>query len=172
MKDGATILVPYDFSSHSVVALQAAAELARAVSGRVHLLHVVEEPSVTYPSIATGVVTEGGIPVAVLEQARAALAEVGAEVKLEHQPVLPTRVVEASSAAVGIVAFAEEIAADLIVMGTHGRTGMGHAFLGSVAERTLRQAPCPVLTLKDDTELDTDPGPADRDAARARDGNA
>lgn len=172
MKDGATILVPYDFSSHSVVALQAATELARAVSGRIQLLHVIEEPSVTYPSIATGVVTEGGIPVGVFEHARAALEEVGAGVKLEHQPVVPTRVVEASSAAVGIVAFAAEIAADMIVMGTHGRTGMGHAFLGSVAERTLRQAECPVLTLKDGAELENDPEPAARDATKAGVGSA
>jgi len=172
MNEGATILVPYDFSPHSRVALQAAVELARATSARIHLLHVVEEPSITYPSIATGVVTEGGIPVAVLEQARAALEEVGAEAKLAHQPVLPAKVVEASSAAVGIVTFAEEIAADLIVMGTHGRTGMGHAFLGSVAERTLRQAQCPVLTLKDDAELGTDPETANRDPAKAGVGNA
>jgi nucleotide-binding universal stress UspA family protein len=49
-----------------------------------------------------------------------------------------------------IVACAEELAADLIVMGTHGYTGVKHALLGSVAERTLRAAPCPVLTLKAD----------------------
>ncbi len=163
MKDGATILVPYDFSPHSVFALQTAAELARAVSGRIHLLHVVQEPSVTYPSIATGVVTESGIPVGVLEHARTALEEVGAEAKAEHPPTIVTRVIEASSAAAGIVAFAREIAADLIVMGTHGRTGMGHAFLGSVAERTLRQAECPVLTIKDGTEFDPDPKTADSD---------
>lgn len=171
MKDGATILVPYDFSTHSSVALRAAVDLARAVSGQIHLLHVVEEPSVTYPSIATGVVTEGGIPVDVLEHVRAALEEVGAGVKLEHQPVIPTRVAEASSAAVGIVTRASEIAADLIVMGTHGRTGMGHAFLGSVAERTLRQAECPVLTIKDDTEPGSAPETADPAAAQVGVGN-
>jgi universal stress protein A len=50
--------------------------------------------------------------------------------------------------ATAICETAEKIGADLIVMGTHGRTGIAHVFLGSVAERTIRHAPCPVLTVR------------------------
>ena len=57
-------------------------------------------------------------------------------------------VLEGSGIADMIIGAAEEHDADLIVMGTHGRTGLAHVFLGSVAERTLRRAPCPVLTVQ------------------------
>lgn len=146
-RDIQTILVPYDFSAHAAAALRSAAELAEQLSARLHLLHVLEEPTVTYPSVATGVVTPGGLPVEIRDTAQAALEEIASGIEAGAEPVT-ARVIEAPSVAPGILEIAREIEADLIVMGTHGRTGMQHAFLGSVAERTLRQAECPVLTLR------------------------
>lgn len=148
-----TLLVPYDFSVHSAAALETAAALAKRLPARLHLLHVLEEPSVTYPSLATGVVTPGGLPVEIRDAAASALEDVIAGMKADDpQATAVARVVEAPSISQGIVECARELDADLIVMGTHGRTGMRHAFLGSVAERTLRQADCPVLTVKGSIE--------------------
>lgn len=62
---------------------------------------------------------------------------------------------------------AEDLGADLIVMGTHGRTGLTHVFLGSVAERTLRSAPCPVLTVQSPEEREAAHGPASGSEAGA-----
>jgi nucleotide-binding universal stress UspA family protein len=63
------------------------------------------------------------------------------EVSSEVSPVMPSE---------AILAISREIGADLIVMGTHGHTGLKHALLGSVAERTIRLAPCSVLTVKEE----------------------
>jgi nucleotide-binding universal stress UspA family protein len=69
--------------------------------------------------------------------------------KIEDLPVkVEPHVVEGTAISDAICDVAEKLDADLIVMGTHGRTGLAHVFLGSVAERTLRNACCPVLTLR------------------------
>jgi nucleotide-binding universal stress UspA family protein len=155
MKDYRTILVPYDFSAHARVALELARELAERLSSKLHLVHVLETPAVSYPSIAVGVVTPGGLPVEIRDAAIAALKDVASGIATGSTPV-PADVVESPSVSEAVVDFAEKISADLIVMGTHGRTGMAHAFLGSVAERTLRLAPCPVLTVRGDEEDEED----------------
>jgi nucleotide-binding universal stress UspA family protein len=62
-----------------------------------------------------------------------------------------TTAVQVGNAAAVIIEVAQEQGCDLIVMGTHGRTGVAHLFLGSVAEKVVRTAPCPVLTIRSDT---------------------
>ena len=110
------------------------------------------------------------------ESASKALEDVAQ--RLERADVkLETHVIEASNLASAICEMASKLAANLIVMGTHGRTGIAHVFLGSVAERTLRDAPCPVLTVRAAAQpqtpteggaclLYTSPSPRDRTRSR------
>ncbi|RIL04813.1 MAG: hypothetical protein DCC71_12775 [Proteobacteria bacterium] len=141
-----TILVPIDFSEHADAALDRALAIARAGGGRVHLLHAYEIPLGTIPPYGVE------IPEAVLTGVRDAAARrlekaahkaegagVPCEAHLVHAP-----------AASAIVESARALGVDLVVMGTRGLTGLKHVLLGSVAERTVRTAPCPVLTVKPD----------------------
>jgi nucleotide-binding universal stress UspA family protein len=138
------IIVPVDFSDHSSRALDVAIELAQKFGGRLHLIHA-------YP-IHPLLLTPYGMNVPVdferefrraADQQMAACAErarkAGVAVETTCTPDSPSE---------AIVRCAEKIGADLIVMGTRGLTGLKHVVLGSVAERTLRMAPCPVLTVK------------------------
>jgi nucleotide-binding universal stress UspA family protein len=143
------ILVPIDFSHNSDVALQYAVELAQPLGASVHLLHVVENPlaaGMWSSSVYTSEVP--GLQVDVVRDAEHRLEQMiptiaGVRYGLEHT-------VRIGPAAETIVDFASDELADLIVMGTHGRTGLGHALIGSVAEQVVRRAPCPVLTLRAD----------------------
>jgi nucleotide-binding universal stress UspA family protein len=143
-----TILVPVDFSDHAKRALELAIELAGKFDGDVHLLHCYQ--------INVGGMSPYGLAIPEnfdrevraaaearlddwAEKARAA----GGRVHTDVSPLFP---------ATAISERAREINADLIVMGTRGLTGLKHLLLGSVAERTLQTAPCPVLTLKADED--------------------
>jgi nucleotide-binding universal stress UspA family protein len=148
-----TFLVPYDFSAHSHAALAAALELAKRLDAEVHVLHVVLTPSYPY---AYGVhpAAAAHLPIDTVELREAALRSLDQMIaKLgPSSPQPKPRVVEGTAIADTIQAVAEQLGADLIVMGTHGRTGLAHVFLGSVAERTLRKAPCPVMTVQGEEE--------------------
>ena len=119
------MLFPTDFSAVSAAAGRTAADFARHFGARLHVLHVVP----------AGFSLDG--PRAALEEMVAGL---GGDVTL-------TRQVERGLAAPAIVAYAQAHRIDLIVMGTHGRTGFSHVLLGSVAEAVVRRAPCAVLTV-------------------------
>jgi nucleotide-binding universal stress UspA family protein len=140
-----TILVPLDFSPYSEKALAGAIELARHFEGRIHLLH-------SYP-VYVGAVSPYGmvVPESFDRECREAAAgelsrwadrvrKAGVPVETSVTPIPPSE---------AIVSTAEEIGADLVVMGSRGLTGLKHVLLGSVAERTLRHCHCPVLVVKD-----------------------
>jgi nucleotide-binding universal stress UspA family protein len=134
-----TILHPTDFSDRSGCAYQLACALARDYGARLVLLHV-KPPDVIYG--------EGYVLPPDPEAERCELLN-----RLEglRPPDLTSevyRVLQEGSPTEEILRTAEEVQADLIVMGTHGRTGLERLLLGSVAEAVLRQAPCPVLTVK------------------------
>ena len=142
------VLVPVDFSGHSEGAFRYATTLASRLGGSVDLLHVVEDP------VATGA-WSGELSIQNLSDLRRNLIEDG-ERQLErfrvsaHDPNVPlSTIVRMGQPADAITEYAKAFGIDLIVMGTHGRSGMAHLFMGSVAERVLRHAPCPVLTLRD-----------------------
>lgn len=140
------ILVPLDFSSHSDAALALAIELAREHGAEIHLVHAYELP--TAVTMAYGV----AIPQAVwdgVQEAALERLEAGRK-KVEAEGVKATTHLATGPAADAILQAAETFGADLIVMGTRGLTGLKHVLLGSVAERTIRHAPCPVLTVKSD----------------------
>jgi universal stress protein A len=137
------ILAPTDFSEYSKQAVECARELAQKFGAKLLLLHVVELP----PYLDEGFVpARTGLLEDLQRQASLDLAQVlleaqGAKVEISRQVVvgIPYRTIVE-------VAAAEKV--DLIVMATHGRTGLSHLVMGSVAERVVRTAPCPVLTIR------------------------
>ena len=142
------ILVPMDFSSHSDAALDRAVDFAKAFGAKIHLLHSYAVPVqgvMPYDFAVPDGVWDGIREAAEskLEEFRQTVVSAGVEASSEVSPVMPSE---------AILAAADEIDADLIVMGTHGYTGIKHVLLGSVAERTIRLAPCSVLTVKEELE--------------------
>ncbi len=139
------ILVPVDFSPHAHAAVLAAADLARRYQASLTLLHVwgpvaflIPEGFVLYtPTQLTKMMSEFE---ALLARAKADAENAGAS---QVETVQREGVVAAE-----ISALARDGNYDLIVIGSHGRTGLRHALLGSVAEKVLRESPCPVLTIK------------------------
>jgi len=140
-----TILVPIDFSEHASHALDYAIELAEHFGAKLHLLHSYPlHPGMASADYGACVPADldGTFRAGANEQLKACAEKVtarGLHVETNATPV---------PAADAISAHAEALQADLIVMGTRGLTGMKHVLLGSVAERTVRMAPCPVMTLK------------------------
>lgn len=140
-----TYLVPHDFSPHSDAALERAAWLAKKTGARIHLLHACAFPvhglapyEAVVPAGTWDAVREGAITA--LEELRARIAGGGIDASAEVSDHLPGTAIEEVAKSCG---------AELIVMGTHGRTGVSHALLGSVAERTLRTSECPVMAVKE-----------------------
>jgi nucleotide-binding universal stress UspA family protein len=131
------ILCPVDFDQNSIRALKLACEVARDRKSMLYLLHVVPLPP--GPEVA--------LPFGKMESAartkleRIARENVDAKVRYEVDIVLGDPGLE-------VVQVARRLGAKLIVMATHGRKGLSHLLLGSVAERVIREAPCPVLTVK------------------------
>jgi nucleotide-binding universal stress UspA family protein len=135
-----TVLHPTDFSDRSDAAFGVAAALARDYGARLVVLHVAPN-DVVYAGLIGAVRTD---PRRYLEAIAARLAEYHAD---GLAAPIATHLVEGEVVA-GILRAAAEVAADLIVLGSHGRSGLGRVLLGSVAEGVLRHAPCPVLTVK------------------------
>jgi nucleotide-binding universal stress UspA family protein len=145
MKPFRKILVPVDFSTHSARAVQVAAEFARRYEGSVDLVHVFDPMAYPLPD---------GYVMFTRPQLDEMFARYDAELAKYQQAAhaagassVQTHVRQGPCAA-EICDFAREGGFDLIVMGTHGRRGLNRFLLGSVAERVLRIAPCPVLTLR------------------------
>jgi universal stress protein A len=137
------ILVPVDFTPLADRALKYAAMLARRHSARLELVHVVEDPFVTGAWSSDGYVPNAGELleglIASAEQRLAqSAAALGVPVKTAVLSGRPAQAIVEHAGAGGF---------DLIVMGTRGRTGLSHVVMGSVAERVVRNAPCPVLTV-------------------------
>jgi len=137
-----TLLVPYDFSPHAEAALATGLDLAKRLGAELHLLHVIQSP--VYATAGYD-----GVPLEVPQEIQRGVRESLARLATASGESVRAHVVDGMSVAGRIADCAAQLGADLIVMGTHGRTGLAHAFLGSVAERTLRIAPCPVLTVRD-----------------------
>jgi len=144
MKSVQKILVAVDFSEYADSVLDVAVEFAKQLSAELHLVHAfdVRIPLVTPYEVA--------IPTAFIEEAREAAASKLAALirKVADDGITATSHLSEVPAASAIVDLAEELGVDLIIMGTRGHTGLKHVLLGSVAERTLRHAPCSVLTVK------------------------
>ena len=149
-----TILVPTDFSEPSDAALDYAATLAAKVGAALHLLHVFEDPYVTGGAFAAEMYAPipPDLRESLYQEAKARLA--GRLAKIGGAKFNATAEVYSGPTAKAIVEYAKTNEIDLIVMATHGRGGMAHLLLGSVAERVVRTAPCPVLTVRTATAVE------------------
>jgi nucleotide-binding universal stress UspA family protein len=140
------ILVATDFSEAADAALAYGRALARTFGARLHVLHVADD---VYLRLG------GDAYVAVLPDLQRDVEEAARkrldEVLVDNDPnPLPTKpvVVTSSATALAIVQYARDAQTDLVIVGTHGRGAVAHLLMGSVAERVVRTAPCPVLTVR------------------------
>lgn len=139
------VLIPIDFSKTSASAAEYGCALAARLGADVTLLHVYSPGIVALPDAVYAPTPEES-----RTMADAALAHVEAmATTLERDGLIIHCEAVDGFAADAIVECAQRKRVDLIVMGTHGRRGVSHLLLGSVAEATLRRAPCPVLTIGD-----------------------
>ncbi|MGE3959955.1 MAG: universal stress protein [Vicinamibacterales bacterium] len=132
------VLVAVDFDEASNVAMRYARSLSRQFGARLHVLHVMENLFLR-PMANDPRAIEAGMT-------RRLLDTISEEDRTELHAVPVIRKSDAPAEEIVKYAQAEQI--DLIVMGTHGRPGMAHLLMGSVAEKVVRSAPCPVLTLR------------------------
>ena len=141
-----TIVIATDFSESSLLAMETGIQLAQESEADVHLLHVFNPPvgmdpmGMTAPSIGD-----------LEEEAKSQLEGLVPENMPEGVTIHP--VVLRGMPTSTIAEFARDKDADLIVVGTHGRTGLGRLFMGSTAEALLRQAPCHVMVVKPRTTV-------------------
>ena len=138
-----TIVHPTDFSASSAHAFRYACALARDCEARLVIVHAVEP--------AVPMVGEGGLVADEIEELREAARNQLDALESPATAVHLERVLRDGPAPAVILDVADEYGADLIVMGTHGRTGLRRILMGSVAEMVMRRARCPVLTVKEPT---------------------
>ena len=143
------ILIPVDFSAHSNAALLLGSEMAARFGSSVSLLHVHELLPYGLPSEYEMYAPD--LRQRVIAQIEQGLAAAQRRAETAGARTVETKIIEGYPAA-DIAKFAAKGGFDLIVMGTHGRRGIQHALLGSVAERVVRMAPCPVLTVRSSEE--------------------
>ncbi len=137
------ILFPTDFSPLSEEARLYAYTLAEKFGAELHIVCVVQDVALMAPEMPDTF----AMPITNLDEVIRA-----AQQTIKRYPACggkePTRIVCTGEPFVEIIKYAREQDIDLIVIGTHGRTGLVHVLLGSVAERVVRKAPCPVLTVR------------------------
>lgn len=138
-----TVVVPWDFSDMSKSALAAALELVDNPD-RIEVVHVTPYPATMDPGVVWGAVTEDSIEENLRKSFRAFVQD-------EKLPELKFTTAFGDPGS-RITEIASENDAGLIVISSHGRTGLSRMLLGSVAERVVRLAPCPVLVLRSETE--------------------
>lgn len=139
------ILVPTDFGDSAGPAVRYAAALAEKLGAELILVNVVQDLALAMPDAVMPTPVPGPDLAQLIESAKAGLANLVRSAPLVQ--LNPRAEVRVGSPVAEIVAAAADLHADLICVGTHGRTGLAHLFLGSQAERILREAPCPVLTI-------------------------
>ena len=139
-----TILMPTDFSEASHRALEHATSLARRLGASLHLLHVVYFPLEAAASPEGYWIDLDGVRKQMRDEAERQIKALAASLPGIQ---VTTQVVEGTSPARAIAQVAKERPVQMIVMGTHGRGGVSHLLLGSVAERVVRTATCPVTTV-------------------------
>src|ERR1700690_335159 len=139
------ILCPVDLSEFSIIAYRYALSLAEHYRARLVAQHIVELSRYPYAEFVGAMGDYGDFSRALREGGIEKLQEFVRQ--HTHDPIQPELVVQDGTAPDGILSFAQAQKADLIVMGTHGRRGFDRVVLGSVTDRVMRTAPCPVLAI-------------------------
>jgi len=146
------ILLTTDLSEYADEAKRYACAFAERFGAELHVLHVIHDPRTEVPDFGMGLAFPGFVENLAEHRADAeqgTLAELGRQLDPEwttrHQTILSIRF---GPPFVEIIRYAREHAVGLIVMATHGRSGLGHVLIGSVAEKVVRKAPCPVMTIR------------------------
>ncbi len=139
------IVVPVDFSEYTDEILEYASAIAKRFDSSVHVIHVVPTmdyftPYESFMASEYMEVMQRDVKGEIAKQLDAAAAKVTA--------ASVTKAARTGSAFIEITGYADSVGADLIVMGTHGRGGLEHILLGSVAEKVVRKSRCPVLTIR------------------------
>jgi nucleotide-binding universal stress UspA family protein len=138
------IVCPIDFSEHTSEIVAYAASIAKKFNAELHLFHVI--PNLNYFTPYESFLTPENL-VAIEDNINAEVnRDFDAVIKGIDGPV--KKVIKTGVAFVEIIDYVKTEAIDLIVMGTHGRSGIEHILIGSVAEKVVRKAPCPVLTIR------------------------
>lgn len=142
------IMVPVDYSEHARVTLEYAASLAKGFGAALDVIHVWDRPNYVPDTL---VVSQGGQPARTLadlirDNAESEMRDFLAAAKLP-EGVKVTHYLESGEPTSTILEAIEEHKSDLVVMGTHGRTGVRHLLMGSVAEKLVRLSPVPVITV-------------------------
>lgn len=140
------VLVPTDFSETSEVAVQYGKALAAAFDAALHVVHVVQEPFAQPWAVEAYGFSLATLQEEWLRDAKTRIEQIlTAEERTRYKASLVTVI---GHPVVEILKYAEQHPVDLIVIGTHGRGPLGHMVMGSVAERIVRKAPCPVLSVR------------------------
>ncbi len=140
------ILVPIDFSDYSKKALQYTVKFAKSFNSELHLIYVIE-PMIYPADLSMGQMVIPPSEVNMDEKAKTELEELA---KTEIGDSLRYNIiVKTGKPFQEIIETAAEVDADLIIIATHGHTGVEHLLFGSTAEKVVRKAPCPVLTLRE-----------------------
>ena len=145
MKPFSKILVPHDFSDAGQQAVAVASDMARRYEASILLLHVHQ--TMLYSAPDSFILYSSEQITELMKSFEAQLATVQQTARAAGALQVDTKVIQGTPVA-EIVNFARDGGYDLIVMGTHGRSGLSHALIGSVAERVVRKAHCPVLTVR------------------------
>jgi nucleotide-binding universal stress UspA family protein len=141
------ILAPTDRSPFADKAVSYAHDLAKASKAELHVLRVMDDTDRAASEYAvTGVIEPGAAPTDYARWIAQLLGEAGDIRRIESVRI-------SSDVPDAILRYAQRNGIDLIVMATHGRTGLTHLLMGSVAEKVMRSAPCPVLTLRPETRV-------------------
>lgn len=139
MQGAKIVLVPVDYEPASLAALETARELAPRIGCEITLIHIYNVPAVAYPGFDP--VVAPTVPGEIARIARTALENFAAEQGIAHT------MLREGDPATEILRAVEELSPALVAMGTHGRSGLAHLFVGSVAEKVVRGSRAPVLTV-------------------------
>jgi nucleotide-binding universal stress UspA family protein len=140
------ILVPTDLSEFSKHAMRYGCEFANRFNAELHLLNIVQDVVAMVPEPGMAFPAPGEYLQELQQASTKALAELPDPTWLRGVNVV--RHVRVGTPFLEIVRYAKETGIDLIVIGTHGRSGLAHVLLGSTAEKVVRKSPCPVLTVR------------------------
>lgn len=141
------ILFPYDFSELSLHGFSHARSFAEAYHAELHVLHVVDEASQYWMAMGPNSVPMGPPPGELIAASKQEMEKFLRE-HLADAPFPVVSEVQMGRPFMEIIRYAREKEIDMIILGTHGHSGLKHVLLGSVAERVVRKAPCPVLTIR------------------------